>query len=47
MRASGRRGMSAVLTAVTVLALLTLGSFQAAAAPSFYDPPSPRKLSSM
>jgi dienelactone hydrolase len=45
MRASGRRGMSAVLTAVTVLALLTFGSFQAGAAASFYDPPSPLPVS--
>jgi hypothetical protein len=37
--------MSAVLTAVTVLALLTFGSFQAGAAASFYDPPSPLPVS--
>jgi hypothetical protein len=41
MRVPGRRGLSAVLTTVTALALLTFGSSQATAAPSFYDPPSP------
>jgi pimeloyl-ACP methyl ester carboxylesterase len=41
MRASGRRGLPAAITAVTTLVLLTFGSSQAGAALSFYDPPSP------
>ncbi|MEC3982097.1 lipase family protein [Amycolatopsis sp. H20-H5] len=41
MRAFSRRGLSAAVTAVTALALLTFGSSQAGAAPSFYDPPTP------
>ncbi|WP_158884236.1 lipase family protein [Amycolatopsis anabasis] len=41
MRMFVRRGLAAALSSAAALALLTFGSSQAAAAPSFYDPPSP------